>query len=114
MTDNAAPTRSPSPPDSAPAAKTVAIDGAFTIAHVMAWRDRFLGGGCTARVLTLDFAAVEAIDVFGVQLVWSLHRTLVSGGGRLDVIDPAGAFGRACTEIGLEPSALVPARSSNS
>lgn len=60
------------------------IEGEATVEHGEELRDALLDGLNSNQVLRIDLAQTTAIDIFGIQLICSAHRSAVAWGKAMD------------------------------
>lgn len=86
---------------------TLRIEGPLVIATVADWHRRLLERLTTTPALVLDLGGITAVDLFGLQLLWSARRTAAARGQALTLTAVTPVFGEACAASGFLPSAFV-------
>lgn len=89
----------PPRPASSPADAVWRLEGPLVIATVADWHRRIRDQLASAHALTLDLAGLTAIDVFGLQLLWSARRSTTAP---FAWVNPPPVFAQACTAHGLD------------
>jgi anti-anti-sigma regulatory factor len=74
------------------------IEGPLVIATVADWHRRLREQLAATPSLTLDLSGLTAIDVFGLQLLWSARRSATA---HFILVNPPAAFAQACTANGF-------------
>lgn len=68
------------------------------IATVADWHRRFREHLAATPALTLDLSGLTAIDVFGLQLLWSARRSTPAP---FTLLNPPAVFAHACSANGF-------------
>lgn len=95
--------------------RILALSGALTVEHAEEARQALLAALEQAKLLTLDCTGVTAIDLSGLQLLCSAHRTASLGQRQLHLASPLPQpLRQACCAAGftrLQQCRSVPAGS---
>jgi anti-anti-sigma factor len=77
---------------------TVVLNGELTVQRAHEVKDRILTQLSPNRILNLDLTQVDCIDVAGLQLLCSAHRTAQARGGDIRFCAPLPASFRAAIQ----------------
>jgi len=68
-----------------PEIRTISITGDMTIPHISGIREELLQNLEGSHQVALELGAVNSIDVTGLQLLCSTHRSFVKKGGQIAI-----------------------------
>ena len=72
-------------------AMVLVLDGELAIQRAVALRESLMDRLLTGNAIDLDLSNVTAIDVSGLQLLCSMHRTARNAGGDIRIASPLSA-----------------------
>ena len=84
----------------------VAIAGPLTVASVEGWRLRIVDALARSAQPGVDLAAVDEIDVFGLQLLHAARHGAEARRKVFRVLNGGSVVHRACVSAGVDPLAI--------
>lgn len=84
----------------------VSIAGALTVASVERWRLRIVDALAQSAQPGVDLAALDEIDVFGLQLLHAARHGAEACGKVFRVLNGGPVVHRACVSAGVDPFAI--------
>jgi hypothetical protein len=103
--DSSSQSHSPSS-DAASPEDLVSIAGPLTVASVESWRVRIVDAITRSPQPGVDLAALDDVDVFGLQLLYAARRGAEALGKRFRVLNGSPLILRACVSAGVDPLAV--------
>jgi anti-anti-sigma regulatory factor len=92
--------------EAAPLEGLVSIAGPLTVASVERWRLRIVDALAGSTEPGVDLAAVNEVDVFGLQLLLAARRGAQERGKVFRVLNDGSVVRRACVSAGVDPVAI--------
>lgn len=93
------------PADSS-AIDVLALEGPLNVTTVEIARQRIVAALDGAATVQLDLAAVDDVDVYGLQLLHAAQRSACSRGKRLGLLHSPACLAAACERAAIDPTAL--------
>lgn len=86
------------------AEKIITVENDLTIDTVNGLKKDFSSTGPGRKALVLDIGHVNNIDVCGIQLLISLHKSAETAGGQLKLVNAPPLLQESMEAMGLDPA----------